>query len=67
MNDSKKSGYELRSELLNMAIRILQDGRARQHDNEYLKPEGQRHAVDPYAAEDVLSVADKLYEFVQKK
>jgi len=67
MNDSKKSGYELRSELLNMAIRILQDGQTRQHENEYLKPEGQRHAVDPYATEDVLNVADKLYEFVQKK
>tara|TARA_R100000808_G_scaffold24982_1_gene60148 strand:+ start:2619 stop:2822 length:204 start_codon:yes stop_codon:yes gene_type:complete len=67
MSDSKKSGYELRSELLGMAIGILQDRQSRQCENEHLKPEGQRNPINPYATEDVLIVADKLYDFVQKK
>ena len=67
MSDSKKSGYELRSDLLGMAIGILESRNERQFDNECLKPEGQRQAVNPYVTEDVLIVAEKLYDFVQKK
>ena len=67
MSDSKKSGYELRSDLLGMAVGILESRNARQFDNEHLKPEGQRMPVNPYATEDVLVVAEKLYNFVQKK
>ena len=67
MGDKNKSGYELRSELLGMAIGILSERDNRQFDNECLKPEGQRQAVNPYATEDVLVVAEKLYNFVQQK
>tara|TARA_R100000008_G_scaffold66975_1_gene44043 strand:+ start:11315 stop:11560 length:246 start_codon:yes stop_codon:yes gene_type:complete len=67
MGDSNKSGYELRSDLLGMAIGILESRNARQFDNECLKPEGQRMPVNPYATEDVLIVAEKLYDFVQKR
>jgi len=67
MGDKNKSGYELRSDLLNMAIGILESRVGRQFDNECLKPEGQRNPVNPYATEDVLVVAEKLYNFVQKK
>ncbi len=67
MSDKNKSGYELRSELLGMAIGILESRIGRQFDNECLKPEGTRQPVNPYATEDVLTVAEKLYEFVQKK
>ena len=67
MSDSSKSGYELRTDLLGMAIGILESRNSRQFDNECLKPEGQRQAVNPFATEDVLHVADKLYRFVQKK
>ena len=67
MSDSKKSGYELRSELLGMAIGILESRNSRQWENEHLKPEGQRNAINPFATEDVLTVAEKLYDFVQKK
>ena len=67
MSDSKKSGYELRTQLVDMAIGILESRNSRQFDNEWLKPEGQRNAVNPYATEDVLVVAEKLYAFVQKK
>ena len=67
MSDSKKSGYELRTDLLGMAIGIVDQRVQRQFENEHLKPEGQRNAVNPYATEDVLEVAEKLYDFVQKK
>ena len=67
MSDSKKSGYELRTDLLGMAIGIVDQRVQRQFENEHLKPEGQRNAVNPYATEDVLVVAEKLYDFVQKK
>ena len=67
MNDSKKSGYELRTDLLGMAIGIVESKIARQFENEHLKPDGQRNAVHPYTTEDVLAEAEKLYQFVQKK
>ena len=64
---NNKSGYQLRAELLSMAIGILESRNCRQFDNECLRPEGQRQSVNPYATEDVLVVAEKLYDFVQKK
>ena len=67
MSDSKKSGYELRSDLLGMAIGIVESKVDRQFDNECLKPEGQRTAVRPYTTEDVIAEAERLYAFVQKK
>ena len=62
-----KSGYELRTDLLGMAIGILESRNSRQFDNECLRPEGQPQPVNPYVTEDVLVVAEKLYDFVQKK
>ena len=62
-----KSGYELRSDLLGMAIGILESRNSRQFENEHLKPEGTRQPVNPYATEEVLEVAEKLLAFVQKK
>jgi hypothetical protein len=67
MSDSQKSGYELRTDLLGMAIGIVESKVERQFDNECLRPEGQRTAVRPYTTEDVIAEAEKLYEFVQKK
>ena len=67
MSDSKKSGYELRTDLLGMAIGIVSDKTNRQFENEHLKPEGQRNAVAPYTTEDIIAEAEKLYAFVQKK
>jgi len=67
MSDTNKSGYELRTDLLGMAIGIMTDRSNRQFDNEHLKPEGQRQAVDPYTTDDVITEAEKLYAFVQKK
>ena len=67
MSDSKKSGYELRSDLLGMAIGIVDQRVNRLFENEHMKPEGQRDAVDPFTTEDVIAEAEKLYAFVQKK
>ncbi len=67
MSDLKKSGYELRSDLLGMAIGIVDQKVQRLFENEHLKPEGQRNAVIPFTTEDVIAEAEKLYAFVQKK
>ncbi len=67
MSDFNKSGYELRNDLLGMAIGILESRQSRQFDNEHLKPEGHRTPVEPFTTEDVLVEAEKLYTFVQKK
>ena len=62
----KRTGYGIRTDLLSMAIGILESREQRQMENEHLKPDGQRQAVNPYATEDVLVVAEKLYAFVEK-
>ena len=67
MGDKNKNGYELRTDLLGMAIGIVSDKVSRQFENEHLKPEGQRNAVNPFTTEDVIAEAEKLYAFVQKK
>ena len=67
MSEGKKSGYQLRQELLGMAMGIVCDKVSRQFENEHLKPEGQRNAVTPYTTEDIIVEAEKLYTFVQKK
>ena len=67
MSDSKKSGYELRSDLLGMAIGIVDQQVQRAMENEHMKPEGQRDPVSPFTTEDVIIEAEKLYRFVQKK
>ena len=67
MSDTNKSGYELRADLLGMAIGIVGERNQRLVENEFLKPEGQRFAVPPISTEDILTEAEKLYSFVQKK
>tara|TARA_B100001094_G_C18022467_1_gene715878 strand:+ start:662 stop:865 length:204 start_codon:yes stop_codon:yes gene_type:complete len=67
MGDKNKSGYELRTDLLGMAIGIVDQKTQRLFENEHLKPEGQRQAVAPFTTEDVIAEAQKLYNFVQSK
>ncbi len=67
MGNSCKSGYELRTELLGMAIGIVESRVQRQFENEHMKPEGTRQAIQPFTTEDVLSEAEKLLAFVNKK
>ena len=69
--NENKSGYELRTELLGMAIGILESRNERYEQNEHFLAEGdssyRRKVVLPYETEDVLLVAEKLYQFVQTK
>lgn len=67
MGKENKSGYELRTELLGMAIGIVDQKTQRLFENEHLKPEGQRQSVAPFTTEDVIAEAQKLYNFVQSK
>ena len=64
---NSKNGYELRTDLLGMAIGILENRATQLLQNEHLKPEGTRNAVEPYTTDDVLSEAERLYQFVQDK
>jgi hypothetical protein len=65
MSGNNKSGYSIRTDLLGMAIGIVESRVARLDQNQYLKPEGMRNAVNPYTTEDILVEAEKLYQFVQ--
>ena len=67
MGNSTKSGYELRTDLLGMAIGIVESRIQRQFENEHMKPEGARQSIEPFTTEDVLAEAEKLLVFVNKK
>jgi len=66
-----KSGYQLRADMLGMASGIVSDRVARQEQNEHFLADNdkkyQRKPVAPYTAEEVITEAEKLYAFVQKK
>jgi len=64
---NSKNGYELRADLLGMAIGILENRANRLLQNEHLKSEGLRESVEPYTTDNVLEEAEKLYQFVQAK
>jgi len=67
MSNTNKSGYQLRQELLDLAVGIVSDRQNRMFENERLKPQAGRTVVPPYTAEDIVAEAEKLYAFVQKK
>ncbi len=71
MGDKNKSGYELRTDLLGMAIGIVSDRVNRMEQNEHFLAENDkayhRKPVSPYTTEDIIAEAEKLYEFVQKR
>ena len=67
MGDKSKSGYELRTDLLGMAVGICADRIGRQVENEHFKPEGQRQPIPFYTTEEIIAEAQKLYNFVQSK
>tara|TARA_A100001515_G_scaffold133512_1_gene122777 strand:+ start:397 stop:612 length:216 start_codon:yes stop_codon:yes gene_type:complete len=71
MGDTNKSGYELRTELLGMAMGIVGERVNRLEQNEHFAAENdkayQRKAIEPFTTEDIITEAEKLYAFVQKK
>jgi hypothetical protein len=70
MSDNKNA-YELRTDLLGMAIGILGERDSRQEQNEHFLAENdetyKRKPIAPYVTEDVIVEAEKLYQFVQTK
>ena len=66
-----KSGYQLRQELLGMAMGIVSERVSRLEANEHFLAENdkryQRKPINPFTSEDVIAEAEKLYAFVQKK
>ena len=66
-----KSGYQLRQELLGMAMGIVSERVNRLEANEHFLAENdkryQRKPINPFTSEDVIAEAEKLYAFVQKK
>ena len=71
MSDSKKSGYQLRTDLLGMAMGIVSDRTQRLEQNQHFLAENDktysRKPVAPYTTEEIITEAEKLYQFVQKK
>lgn len=71
MSDPNKSGYQLRTEVLGMAMGIVSARVERLEQNEHFLAENdkryQRKPIPPATAEDIISEAEKLYAFVQKK
>ncbi len=71
MSDNNKTGYELRTELLGMAMGIVSERAQRLESNEHFLAENDRHyarkPIDPFTSEDIIAEAEKLYAFVQKK
>ena len=70
MGDKNKSGYELRTELLGMAMGIVSERIQRLETHEHFAAENdskyQRRAITPFTTEDIITEAEKLYTFVQK-
>ena len=66
-----KSGYQLRTDLLGMAMGIVSERVSRLEANEHFLADGDRHYVKkpipPFTSEDIIAEAEKLYAFVQKK
>ena len=66
-----KSGYQLRQELLGMAMGIVSERVSRLEANEHFLAENdkryQRKPINPFTSEDVIAEAEKLYAFVEKK
>ena len=66
-----KSGYQLRQELLGMAMGIVSERVSRLEANEHFLAENdkryQRKPIEPFTSEDVIAEAEKLYAFVEKK
>ena len=71
MGDTNKSGYELRTDLLGMAMGIVGERVNRLEQNEHFLAENdksyKRKPIDPFTTEDIIAEAEKLYAFVQKK
>ena len=71
MSDNNSSGYAIRTDLLGMAIGILEAKKCREEANEHIQADNdksyRKKSIGSYSTEDVIQEAEKLYGFVQKK
>ena len=65
---NSKSGFELRTEILGMAMGLLEENRAQATNSFYAQTEEQREGktcpIIEITPEQVIGQAEKLYEFV---
>ena len=68
---NSKSGFELRTDILGMAMGVLEGNREAKIQSFYSIPEedrkGERHPVIEISSEKVIEEAQKLYAFVNEK
>ena len=68
---SNKSGFELRTDILGMAMGVLEGNRDAKIQSFYSIPEedrkGERHPFIEVTSEKVIEEAQKLYAFVNEK
>ena len=71
MSSNTKTGFELRTDLLGMAIGLLENNREQLVNQFYSKPEkvreGETLPVIEISPEQVIAEAEKLYNFVTTK
>lgn len=71
MSSNNKTGFELRTDLLGMAIGLLENNREQLVNQFYSKPEkvreGETLPVIEISPEQVIAEAEKLYNFVTTK
>ena len=71
MSNNNKTGFELRTDLLGMAIGLLENNREQLVNQFYSKPEKVRESetlpVIEISPEQVIAEAEKLYNFVTTK
>ncbi len=71
MSTEHKNAYELRTDLLGMAMGLVSEKTVRLEQNEHFMAENdeayQRKPISPYTVEEVITVAEKLYQFVQTR
>ncbi len=67
MSDNSRA-YEIRRDLLHLAVQVLSDRHRALFENEMLKgSDAQKDPVPPYTLQEILSHANALYDFVKTK
>ena len=61
-----KNGYTIRTELLSVAVNILESQQRVRRENEMIKPKDSQLPVDGYSAEDVVACAETLNRFISQ-
>jgi hypothetical protein len=62
------TAYEIRRDLLHLAVQVLTDRHRTLFENEMMKgQDSPKNPIAPYTLEEVLSHANALYDFVKTK